>query len=41
LFVGKDDHEWAKVICAALAKRNIAVGNEWLGKRLATGTAPM
>ena len=25
------------MICAALAKRHTAVGNEWLGKRLAMG----
>ena len=26
-----------EVICAALAKRNAAVGNQWLDKRLAMG----
>ena len=26
-----------KVLCAALAKRHTAIGNEWLAKRLAMG----
>ena len=29
--------DFNKVICAALAKRHTAVGNEWLGKRLGMG----
>jgi len=29
--------DFNKVICAALAKRHTAVGNEWLAERLAMG----
>jgi len=35
----KDDAN--KGICAVLAKRHTAVGNEWLGRRLAMGHRPM
>jgi len=30
----------SKVICAALAKRHTAVGNEWLGMRSVMGHIP-